>query len=371
MPKSIKKNIEKGKLVLNDLKNKGQIQLNCLLNDCINIENNINDISIISEKILQFKNMNLNIKFIPDDKEINSNTAIIKNLLKIQYQYFKFKTNLNNIRINNNYTVKGEYQNIVENNSNKKWVFIQCDNILGNNKIYKWKIKILTTKYYNIMAGVSYIFEENDIEMMDIQERFKPIIRGPLNIRQIMSKDVNEKIILSKKKLNITTIMTMIDELNNIKFNAPKIGGGIDIRGPKIGLPNVDIDINAPKIGGGIDIRGPKIGLPNVDIDINAPKIGARIDNKDQNKNLCNYGCYFSFNNSALYSDFPQNCRNKMLKLKKMQNELTFMMDMNKHLLEIITDEDIKIEYNIPLDKPVSPSILLYDINDSIEIINQ
>jgi len=27
-----------------------------------------------------------------------------------------------------------------------------------------------------------------------------------------------------------------------------------------MGLPNVDIDINAPKIGGGICIKGPKIG---------------------------------------------------------------------------------------------------------------
>ena len=52
-----------------------------------------------------------------------------------------------------------------------------------------------------------------------------------------------------------------------------KQDGGLDIHGPKIGLPNVDVDINAPKIGGGLDLHGPKIGVPSVDVDINAPKI--------------------------------------------------------------------------------------------------
>jgi len=31
-----------------------------------------------------------------------------------------------------------------------------------------------------------------------------------------------------------------------------------------MGLPDVDIDINALKIGGGLDINGPKIGVPNL-----------------------------------------------------------------------------------------------------------
>jgi len=37
------------------------------------------------------------------------------------------------------------------------------------------------------------------------------------------------------------------------------MGAGIDIHGPKVGLPNVDIDIHGPKIGGGLDIHGPQI----------------------------------------------------------------------------------------------------------------
>ena len=47
-------------------------------------------------------------------------------------------------------------------------------------------------------------------------------------------------------------------------------------------------------------------------------------------------------------------------------------MDMNNKSLKIITDENVEIEYNnIPLDKPIYPSILLYDINDSVVIIKE
>ena len=52
----------------------------------------------------------------------------------------------------------------------------------------------------------------------------------------------------------------------------------MDIHGPKIGLPNVDLDINAPKIGERLDIKGPKIGVPSLYFDINAPKIGGGLD---------------------------------------------------------------------------------------------
>jgi hypothetical protein len=56
------------------------------------------------------------------------------------------------------------------------------------------------------------------------------------------------------------------------------MGSGIGVSGPRIGVPNVEVDINGPRIGGGIDIHGPAIGLPNVQVDINAPKIGGDID---------------------------------------------------------------------------------------------
>ena len=83
---------------------------------CKNIENNIKGINIISEKIHDFKNMKLNVIFNPDDNQINENIKGIKYFMNIQYQYFRFKTNLNENKNDIKYTIKGEYKNIVENN---------------------------------------------------------------------------------------------------------------------------------------------------------------------------------------------------------------------------------------------------------------
>jgi hypothetical protein len=56
----------------------------------------------------------------------------------------------------------------------------------------------------------------------------------------------------------------------------PKIGCEIDIKGPKIGGPG--LDIYRPKFNVCLDIHGPKIRFPNVDSDINPPNIGDGLD---------------------------------------------------------------------------------------------
>ena len=45
------------------------------------------------------------------------------------------------------------------------------------------------------------------------------------------------------------------DYLILILINAPKFGGGIDIKVPKIGGPS--LDIHGPKFDDGLDIKGP------------------------------------------------------------------------------------------------------------------
>ena len=56
-----------------------------------------------------------------------------------------------------------------------------------------------------------------------------------------------------------------------------KIGEGIDIKGPKIGGPS--LDIHGPKLDAGLDINTPKIGIP--DLVIHGGKIGGNIDIKE------------------------------------------------------------------------------------------
>jgi len=66
-----------------------------------------------------------------------------------------------------------------------------------------------------------------------------------------------------------------------VNINAHKIGGGFDIKGPKIGGPG--LDIHGPKLDVELDIHWPQIGLhnidvPNIDVDINVPKIRGGLD---------------------------------------------------------------------------------------------
>ena len=54
------------------------------------------------------------------------------------------------------------------------------------------------------------------------------------------------------------------------------IDAGLDIHGPKIGVPS--LDIHEPTIDAGIDIKKPKLDIPGNGLDIHGPKIDAGID---------------------------------------------------------------------------------------------
>ena len=57
--------------------------------------------------------------------------------------------------------------------------------------------------------------------------------------------------------------------------NNPKIDAGLDINTPKIGIPG--LDIYEGKIGGDIDIKGPKLDIPKIGLDIKGPQFGVNI----------------------------------------------------------------------------------------------
>ena len=85
--------------------------------------------------------------------------------------------------------------------------------------------------------------------------------------------------------------------------------------------------------------------------------------------NTC--GWYFYCYNSTLYSGKPHNYNNKKTNLNIINESIEIIMDMNKGSLKFIIDSEDKGESynNIPLDKPLIPVFLLYDKNDSIEVI--
>ena len=80
-PEKIKKSIEKGKSIENEFNNNKLISV---INDCISIENNINDISKINETIDKCKNNNkIKINLYLNDEEVNNFSDKIKTMGKI------------------------------------------------------------------------------------------------------------------------------------------------------------------------------------------------------------------------------------------------------------------------------------------------
>ena len=106
-PEKIKKSIEKGKLIEKEINNNKLISI---LNDCITIENNINDISKINETIDKCKNNNkIKINLYLNNEEINNLTEKIKNIGKSCSNQFinskiKFDENLVKDWIGKNFT---------------------------------------------------------------------------------------------------------------------------------------------------------------------------------------------------------------------------------------------------------------------------
>ncbi len=90
-------------------------------------------------------------------------------------------------------------------------------------------------------------------------------------------------------------------------------------------------------------------------IDVGVTPIDFDINSATEN----NSGWYFAYDNSKLYSG-----------LRKVNDDIIIVMDMKKGTLKfIINNEDKGESYtNIPLDKPLTPAVLLKDTNDSVSI---
>ena len=157
LPNKTKLYLEKGRMIEKEWNNN---KLNSLINDCINIENNIKEINIIKQKIQQCNSNNkTSIKFNQKEDEINKFIENIKTFGKItsfvEIKY-KFKKCPNNIKEQRKYCVTGNNENILTKTGlDNSWAGTICEDSLDEIKEYKWKIKILNSKYKRIMVGVA------------------------------------------------------------------------------------------------------------------------------------------------------------------------------------------------------------------------
>ena len=81
LPLKVKTYLEKGKLIIQERNKNDKINyLNSFINDCVNIENNIKEISYITEKTKTIKTSNINLSFFPQGEDkINNIKEVIKN----------------------------------------------------------------------------------------------------------------------------------------------------------------------------------------------------------------------------------------------------------------------------------------------------
>ena len=171
LPKKIKESLEKGKLIENEWKDDNK--LNILINDCINIENNLNDIKTINDNIQKYnKNNKINYNYYCDiDNLINKikNFGCLSNfdslILINQNDMNKFLSlvetgvKINNANLLYRSTRDGfDYKTIVNKINNKSnLIFLYYT---GNDRIYGAYIK---TKLENINLNGSrkYYKDEN------------------------------------------------------------------------------------------------------------------------------------------------------------------------------------------------------------------
>ena len=83
LPNKVKSSLEKGKLIEEQWKNENN-KINSLINDCLNIENNINEIKDINKKKEKLNSLKFGFEFQPDSKEINELLNKINKFGKIE-----------------------------------------------------------------------------------------------------------------------------------------------------------------------------------------------------------------------------------------------------------------------------------------------
>ena len=102
------------------------------------------------------------------------------------------------------------------------------------------------------------------------------------------------------------------------------------------------------------------VGVASIDFDFHS------------NHNFDSNGWYLYCKELTLFSGLPFKYSYKKTNFDKLKDEIVVVINMKKRTLKfIINNEDKGDSYkDIPIDKPIYPAVLLYDVDDSVEISN-
>ena len=156
LPNKVKISLEQGKKIENEWNEENKLIY--LINGCINIENNINIIKVLNEKIEKIKGVNVEVKFNFEEDSINNYIKRIKNFGYLYYKGkdgYKYLTKLINIYDDNNIM-------LITNNTSP----ILTNLLKFNNSINKVDIKpskILTNlKFQDMQQFKAIIYDLQD-----------------------------------------------------------------------------------------------------------------------------------------------------------------------------------------------------------------
>ena len=240
LPNKVKILLEKCKIVDKEWNDK--TKLNSNINDCINIEANVQGFDILNKNVINCtSNNNLEIIFNQEEKDINKLLEKIKNFGGIFFsQKFKFKPCPIDITENKKYTITGDKENIITKTGANAWSCIICENELDKSKEFIWKIKILKSNSNFIMVGVapndydikSSIYNYNNYGWYFYCYNSTLYSGPPYNYS---GKETN----LSKVKDEITIVMNMNN--GNLKFIIDNEDKGISYTNIPLNKPIVPV----------------------------------------------------------------------------------------------------------------------------------
>ena len=252
LPLYIKNLLKKGNEINDNWNNNDKLDL--LINKCLNIEKNIENINALNENIQKYNKQNIKIKINLEDKEKYEELIdYIKNIGEIYNIDFKYTLKrCLNINESRKYLISGENNNIFTKlGKDGEWTGAICEKELDKNKRHTWIIRILNSKSYNIMIGIA-----------------------PL-----------------------------------------------------------DIDVNS--------------------------------------SDLIKSGWYYNYSDSTIYSGPSFNYNSEYSEFQGQTEEMKIFLDFDEQKFGIISDYygEYNLYNDIPIDKPLVPIVLLFDENDSIEIL--
>ena len=216
-------------------------KLNLLINDCINIEKNIEKYKKIEEKI-KLSNTNINLQFIIEENDLKIISEKIKKLGCIIYNDYKyiFKQCPSNINSQKRFIISGENDNILSKKGpNFVWTGTTCLYEFKNLIEYKWKIRILSSKTNQIMVGVAPSdFNAEKIDSNDFTLNLSGwffycydlrLYSGPPHNYKNKSSEINDYsneiiLVMNMNRRSLKFIINNIDkgeQYNDIPINKP------------------------------------------------------------------------------------------------------------------------------------------------------